>query len=92
MKKAMVDVAYEIMKPKKKALAFIKLWDEVCQIAVPGFGDAAGAGRGPGGGTGFAGRGTGRGGAGAVAGGGPDRGGGRQRRLCGGGTGRRAGA
>lgn len=32
MKKAMIDVAYDLMKPKKKAMNFIKLWDEVCQI------------------------------------------------------------
>lgn len=32
MKKAMIDVAYDLMKPKKKAMTFIKLWDEVCQI------------------------------------------------------------
>ena len=38
MKKAMVDVAYDLMKPKQNALAFIKLWDEVCQIA--GFNEA----------------------------------------------------
>ncbi|MGX8832981.1 DNA-directed RNA polymerase subunit delta [Amedibacillus sp. YH-ame6] len=32
MKKAMIDVAYDLMKPKKKAIVFIKLWEEVCQI------------------------------------------------------------
>lgn len=29
----MIDVAYDLMKPKKKAMPFIKLWDELCQIA-----------------------------------------------------------
>ena len=33
MKKAMIDIAFDIMKSKKKALVFIKLWEDVCQIA-----------------------------------------------------------
>lgn len=32
MKKAMIDVAYDLMKTKKKAVLFIKLWEEVCQV------------------------------------------------------------
>lgn len=32
MKKAMIDVAYDLMSSKKKAVLFIKLWEEVCQI------------------------------------------------------------
>ena len=28
----MIDVAYDLMKQKKKAIVFIKLWEEVCQI------------------------------------------------------------
>lgn len=32
MKKAMIDVAYDLMKTKKKAIVFIKIWEEVCQI------------------------------------------------------------
>lgn len=32
MKKAMIDVAYDLMKTKKKAIVFIKLWEEVCQV------------------------------------------------------------
>ena len=33
MKKAMIDIAFDIMKPKKKAVVFLKIWEEVCQIA-----------------------------------------------------------
>lgn len=33
MKKAMIDIAFDIMKSKKKALVFIKLWSEVSAIA-----------------------------------------------------------
>lgn len=33
MKKAMIDVAYDILSSKDKALTFIELWNEVCQIA-----------------------------------------------------------
>lgn len=32
MKKAMIDVAYDLMASKKKAVTFIKLWEEVCQM------------------------------------------------------------
>ena len=32
MKKAMIDVAYDLMKTKKKAILFIKIWEEVCQV------------------------------------------------------------
>lgn len=31
MKKSMIDVAFEVMTKKKKAIAFVKLWDEVTQ-------------------------------------------------------------
>ena len=29
MKKSMVDVAYDLMSTKKKAIVFLKLWEEV---------------------------------------------------------------
>ena len=32
MKKSMVDVAYDLMSTKKKAIVFLKLWEEVCQV------------------------------------------------------------
>lgn len=32
MKKAMIDVAYDLMSTKKKAVVFLKLWEEVCQV------------------------------------------------------------
>ena len=32
MKKSMVDVAYELLSAKKKAVVFLKLWEEVCQM------------------------------------------------------------
>lgn len=32
MKKAMIDVAYDLMTSKKKPVTFIKLWEEVCQM------------------------------------------------------------
>lgn len=28
----MVDVAYDLLKTKKKAVVFIKLWEELCQM------------------------------------------------------------
>ena len=28
----MVDVAYDLLKTKKKAVVFIKLWEELCQV------------------------------------------------------------
>lgn len=28
----MIDVAYDLMKTKRKAVVFIKLWQEVCQV------------------------------------------------------------
>ena len=33
MKKAMIDIAFDLMKTKKKAVTFLKIWEEVCQIA-----------------------------------------------------------
>lgn len=32
MKKAMIDVAYELMSTKKKPVVFIKIWEEVSQM------------------------------------------------------------
>lgn len=32
MKKSMIDVAYDLMSTKKKAIVFLKLWEEVCQV------------------------------------------------------------
>lgn len=32
MNKAMIDVAYDLMATKKKAVTFIKLWEEITQI------------------------------------------------------------
>lgn len=32
MKKAMIDVAYDLMSTKKKAVVFLKIWQEVCQV------------------------------------------------------------
>ncbi|MEF9968033.1 MAG: DNA-directed RNA polymerase subunit delta, partial [Longicatena sp.] len=32
MKKAMIDEAYDLMSKKKKAIVFVKLWEEVAQI------------------------------------------------------------
>ena len=32
MKKSMIDVAYELLSAKKKAVVFLKLWEEVCQM------------------------------------------------------------
>ena len=32
MKKAMIDVAYEQLSPKKKPMTFLKLWEEISQI------------------------------------------------------------
>lgn len=32
MKKSMIDVAYDLMSTKRKAVVFLKLWEEVCQI------------------------------------------------------------
>lgn len=31
MKKAMIDVAFDVITDKKKALTFIELWKEICQ-------------------------------------------------------------
>lgn len=32
MKKAMIDVAYELMSTKKKPVVFLKIWEEVSQM------------------------------------------------------------